>query len=112
MIRWQLDNLSTALAARAPLAAVQRASANLARKLLALEDQLVQRNYTGTGDGVRWPGQLVSKLAYLADGVANADFPPTNQDRAVYESLAQRLGAISAEFETLIRAEYPRSMIS
>src|SRR5262249_2645201 len=80
MMRWQLADLSTALAGRTPEAAVQGASAELDRKFVALEDQLIQRKYTGNGDGVRWPGQLVSKLAYLGDGVANLDFPPTNQD--------------------------------
>src|SRR5262249_20048742 len=98
-------DLSTALAARTPEAAVQGASAELDRKFVALEDQLIQRKYTGNGDGVRWPGQLVSKLAYLGAGVANLDFPPTNQDREVYESLAERLRAISAEFDVLVRTD-------
>jgi hypothetical protein len=53
---------------------------------------LIQRRLTGRGqDGTRWPAQLVSKLTYLANGIASDDFKPTDADNEVYALLKERL---------------------
>jgi hypothetical protein len=40
-------------------------------------------------DGVRWGSKLVQKFGYLANGLASADFKPTNQT-AVHKELQDR----------------------
>ena len=56
--------------------------------ILELENEIIQLKTTGFGqDGVRFPGKLMKKLAYLSSAVATADFRPPNQHQTVYEEL-------------------------
>jgi photosystem II stability/assembly factor-like uncharacterized protein len=74
--------------------------------LIALEEKLIQMKITGTGqDRVRWPTMLVGRIAYLAQAVAVADFPPTHQHREVHEVLRERLAQYEQELEGLINSE-------
>ena len=67
-----------------------------------MEDGLVQRKLTGRGqDGTRWPAQLVSKLTYLAGGLASGDFPPTDAEKEVHALLKQRLAASRARLDEI-----------
>jgi hypothetical protein len=68
-----------------------------------LEDQLVQRRLTGRAqDGTRWPAQLVSKLTYLANGLASQDAPPTAAEREVHALLKQRLAGARARLDEVL----------
>ncbi|MEO8436618.1 MAG: sialidase [Pyrinomonadaceae bacterium] len=74
----------SAVAVRSQDATIIRAAKDLDQKLIALEEDLIQRKLTGQGqDTVRWPPKLITKLNYLANGIASADFPPTTQHREV-----------------------------
>ena len=78
------------------------ASGELMGTLIAVEEKLVQLWETGTGqDQVRWPVKALGRLTYLARNVATSDFPPTDQQRAVYEILKERLEAAAEELEGL-----------
>ncbi|MEE8587216.1 MAG: sialidase, partial [Acidobacteriota bacterium] len=91
-IRRQLYDLRAALEERENLEEVLTAAAELDKKLIALESNLLQLKVTGTGqDRVRWPTRLAGKLSHLANGVAVGDFPPTDQQREVHQLLRQRL---------------------
>jgi flagellar hook assembly protein FlgD len=73
-------------------AAVTKAAASLDRKLIAIEENLIQRRLTGQGqDTVRWPPKLISKINYLAGGLSSADFAPTNQQREVHALFKSQL---------------------
>jgi hypothetical protein len=73
-------------------AEIMQPAAELDRKLLAIESQFVEPRATGRGqDGVRWGAQLLSKLNYLANGLASGDFRPTNQQLEVQKELEERL---------------------
>ncbi len=95
MIRAQLDALRSLL----KNAEVRSAADDLDKKLIDIEDNLIQRKFTGQGqDTVRFPPQLISKINYLAGGVSGGDFPPTTQQvevqtifKAQLASLRQRL---------------------
>jgi hypothetical protein len=53
---------------------------------------LVELRLTGAGqDGVRFAVKLISKIGYLANGLASEDFKPTNQQLEVQQILAQEL---------------------
>ena len=103
VIRAQLHDLSALLRGDTNAAPARSAAEDLDKKLVNLEDSLIQRNLTGRGqDGVRWPVQLVSKLAYLANGVASSDFPPTSQHAEVQALLRQRLRTYRQQFDELV----------
>ena len=76
--------------------------------LIAVEEKLLQLKITGTGqDRVRWPTKVWGRLTYLANAVAVADFPPTDQHREVHQVLRARLSAFEQELEQLMQNELP-----
>lgn len=79
------------------------AADELDKKLIAVEEHLHQMKVTGRGqDVIRWPVQLASKIAYLANGVAHYDFPPTSQQLAVQEALQEQMGTYQGQLEELL----------
>ena len=89
--RRELQDITAKLEGEAAKA-IAPAAAALERRLTDAEDRLIQRRLTGRGqDGTRWPAQLVSKLTYLANGIASDDFKPTDADNEVYALLKERL---------------------
>ena len=73
---------------------LKRAADDLDKKLSELEDNLIQRKLTGQGqDTVRYPPKLISKLNYLANGIAGGDFQPTAQQREVKTMFETQLAA-------------------
>jgi hypothetical protein len=78
-------------------------AADLDKKLIGVEDTLIQRKLTGSGqDGTRWPAQLISKIAYLASGLASADFGPTTQQREVQAKLEAQLAATRKQLDDVL----------
>ena len=70
---------------------LRKAADELDQKLVAVEGTLVELRATGRGqDGVRFGSKLVQKFGYLANGLADADFKPTNQQVAVHKDLQDR----------------------
>jgi hypothetical protein len=85
---------------------IRSSGEDLNRKLTDLEMDLVDLRLTGRGqDGVRFGAKLISKLSYLASGLASSDFKPTSQQLEVQQVLEERLhntldlleGALSKE---------------
>jgi hypothetical protein len=71
---------------------VKRAAAALTQQLMDLEMNLVDLRLTGGGqDGVRFAAKLISKLGYLANGIASSDYKPTNQHAEVQRLLNTEL---------------------
>ena len=63
---------------------VKKASDELERKYLDIEQNLVELRATGRGqDGVRFGAKLVGRISYLANELSSGDFKPTNQQREV-----------------------------
>jgi photosystem II stability/assembly factor-like uncharacterized protein len=87
---------------------VRPAAQALETKLIEVEDGLIQRKLTGRGqDGTRWPNQLVSKLTYLASGVASVDFAPTEPAKQVHALLKGRLAASRGQLDAALARELP-----
>jgi photosystem II stability/assembly factor-like uncharacterized protein len=94
IIRSQLDSVRSLLPGGADSAPIKSAADDLDKKLIEVEDNLVQRRLTGTGqDGVRWPARLMSKINYLANGLSGSDFGPTQQQREVSAQFKEQLAA-------------------
>src|SRR5262249_46393906 len=77
---------------------LKRAADELDQKVITVEGNLVELRATGRGqDGVRWASKLVQKFGYLSNGLAGADFKPTNQQLAVHKDLQDKLKGVQAQ---------------
>ena len=106
IIRSQLYALTTLLQTSADSAPVKSAADDLDKKLIGVEENLIQRKLTGTGqDATRWPAMLVAKMAYLAGGVSNSDFPPTTQARAVHAQFKDQLAGYRRRLDEIVNKD-------
>jgi len=87
-------------------AAVKQAAAELDKKLIEVEENLIQRRLTGQGqDTVRYPPKLISKINYLANGVGGADFPPTTQHREVKAMFEEQLATHRRRLDEILNKD-------
>jgi len=101
-VRVQLDGL----AGTVDDDSIKRAAASLQQQLVDLEMNLVDLRLTGGGqDGVRFGSKLISKLNYLAAGVAGGDFKPTSQQGEVQQVLTGQLRGHLAQLDGLLAKE-------
>jgi hypothetical protein len=93
LIRSQLGSLTSLIDSGTPdSATIKRSADELDKKLIEVEENLIQRRLTNQGqDTTRWPPKLISKLTYLANGIGGADFPPTSQHREVKAMFEEQL---------------------
>lgn len=99
-IRAQLENLRPQLLNTAD---ARSAADDLEKKLINIEENLIQRKLTGTGqDGVRWPTRLVSKLNYLINGVSGGDFPPNTQQIEVHTMFKAQLVTLRKRLDDVV----------
>jgi hypothetical protein len=81
---------------------VKRAADELNQQLIAVEMNLIELRLTGTGqDGVRFASKLLSKISYLAAGLASSDFKPTDQQVAVQKVLEEQFRALQPQLDGL-----------
>ncbi len=107
-VRRQVYDLKAVLKDQKADKEILEAADSLDKKLIAVEENLLQLRLTGTGqDDVRWPLKVVGKLAYLADAVATADFPPADQHREVQGVLEQQLRETQREFDGVMGTDLP-----
>ena len=65
-----------------------------------LENRMIQLKHTGKGqDGIRLPGMLLEKLAYLSSAVGTADFKPADQQTAVFDKLHAEWNTVKKEWQ-------------
>ncbi len=90
-------------------AAIRKASGDLGAQLIDAEMNLVDLRQTGGGqDGVRFGSKLVSKLGYLATGMASGDFRPTDQHDEVRTLLGDQLRSALQRIDALLGTELER----
>jgi hypothetical protein len=95
-VRAQIQTLSRVL----DQSEIVKPAMELEGRLADLEQNLVELRTTGRGqDGVRFGARLISKLTYLAGGLASADFRPTDQQLQVHKELQARLKQHQGEVE-------------
>src|SRR5215813_1160280 len=107
IIRSQLDSLRSLLASGAESQPIKTAADDLDQKLIEVEDNLIQRKLTGSGqDGVRWPTKLISKINYLAGGLSSSDFGPTTQQREVHAQFKEQLAALRKRLDEVMSKQF------
>ena len=70
----------------------------VSERLQAVEDELVQSEFTSEGDTLNYREKLIEKLSGLPAVVGSADTAPTKQSHQVYEKLS---GLINEQLATL-----------
>jgi len=86
--------------------AARRAAGAMNQKLIELEMNLVDLRQTGEGqDGVRFGAKLISRIGYLANGLAAGDFKPTNQQLEVQQILAEQLRTHLRALDSLMKGD-------
>jgi photosystem II stability/assembly factor-like uncharacterized protein len=101
-IRAQLDSLRSLV----KNAEVKAAADDLDKKLIDIEDNLIQRKFTGQGqDTVRFPPKLISKINYLAGGVNSGDFPPNTQQIEVHAMFKAQLASLRKRLDDVISGD-------
>ena len=103
VVRSQVGVIKASLAGDTAVKDVRAASDSIDRKLLDVEEQLMQMRITGRGqDIVRWPMQVAEKLIYLAGSAAGSDHAPAAQHREVQQLLRERVRQIKAQFDQVM----------
>jgi hypothetical protein len=81
------------------------AGKELDKKLIELEDHLIQMKLTGGNAGqdtLRWPAKLNTKLSTLANGIGSSDFPPTTQQMEVHRLFSEQIEAHKSRMDELL----------
>jgi hypothetical protein len=83
-------------------AGIKKAGADLNQKLIDLETNVIDLRLTGGQDGVRYASKLMAKINYLTNGLASADFKPTDQQVEVQKILADQLRTHLSQLDGLL----------
>jgi photosystem II stability/assembly factor-like uncharacterized protein len=103
VIRGQLDGLRAMLRGNAD---VKSASDDLDKKLIDIEDNLIQRKYTGQGqDTTRFPTKLIGKITYLANGVSGGDFAPDTQQKEVQAMFESQISDLRKRLDNVVSGD-------
>ena len=87
-------------------AEIMKPARELEQKLVDVQQNLVELRTTGRGqDGVRFGARLLSKIGYLANGLASADFKPTDQQLEVQKVLQAEVKKNQAALAALVGKE-------
>ena len=106
LARAQLVSLRSVLAGDTAMATVRREADSLEKRLIAVEEELVQLRLTGRGqDGVRWPIKTVGQMMYLAGQLGSSDYAPTVQQREVRTLLAEQARATRGRLTQLLERD-------
>jgi hypothetical protein len=102
-IRKQIYDLQKVLQGDKSAEPIIEKSKELDEEFIALEDKLIPVGYSGSyaRDGLRWPEMFYTRSSNLASGLAQADFPPTTQQKEVHEILSDQLLSYEEEFKQL-----------
>ena len=85
---------------------MKQAADALEKKLLEIEDKLIQRKFTGQGqDATRWPTMLVGKIDYLAGHIAESDEPPTLQAKEVHAEYKKQIASLQQQLSGVLEKD-------
>jgi photosystem II stability/assembly factor-like uncharacterized protein len=105
-IRAQLGNLKPFLGDDAAAKELIASGEEVDRKVIAVEERLFNITATGRGqDFLRFPSQLLEKLAHLADTLQLSDFAPTEQQLEVQKVLESQLAATVTDLEGVVTGD-------
>ena len=103
-IRKQVHDVGVRLQDHPAAEGIREAARALDERLLAIEMRLSDQRLSGGSarqDSIRWPRQLLSKLSSLAGYVGQADFPPTTQQREVFDNYQELLATYELQMNDI-----------
>jgi hypothetical protein len=87
-------------------ASVRAGADELDKKLTDIEDNLIQRKFSGQGqDTTRYPGKLIGKITYLAGGVSDGDYPPNTQQQEVKTMFETQLADLRKRLDAVVSTD-------
>ena len=95
----ELDRLQKRFADEARLKPVVGAAGDLAKKISAVEEGLIQVNMKGSEANLAFPNELNEKFDTFIRSVESADAPPTKQQYEVFDYLNGRLRTLLASWK-------------
>jgi len=104
-VRKQLHDLKDMLKERKEFEPVIKAGDDLDQKFIAIESFLFSMEFSGSGDGLRWPDKFYVKLRFLANDIGKSDFPPTSQQIEVHEMLQKQLADYQSRLKQLLEKD-------
>jgi hypothetical protein len=103
VVRSQVAVIKASLSGDSTLKDVTAASDSIDRKLLDVEEQLLQMRITGRGqDIVRWPMKVAEQIMYLAGSATGSDHAPAAQHREVQQLLRERVRQVRVQFDQVM----------
>ena len=106
-LRTQLQAFEKRIGSGAETKSLATESADLRKKISAIEEQLVQVNSKSSEDQANYPTMLNSKLAHLQSLVDSADTAPTPAEDAVFAELDQRLETQLTAWREVLAKDLP-----
>jgi hypothetical protein len=102
MIRGQLESMHQIVRD----ASVKSTADDLDKKLTEIEDNLIQRKFSGQGqDTPRYPTKLIGKLTYLAGDVSGGDYPPSTQEKEVQAMFESQLADLRKRLDSVVSTD-------
>ncbi len=97
----QLDGWEARAKSDPSLRRVARAAGKLRKKLVAIEEELVQTKAKSRQDTLNFPIKLNAKLAGLGGAVSSADFAPTRSSYELFDDLSSQVDRQLAKLDQL-----------
>ncbi|MEE8603941.1 MAG: sialidase [Candidatus Aminicenantaceae bacterium] len=104
-IRKQFYDLKDMLKEKHGTEAIIKAGDELEQKFIEIESFLFSMEFSGSGDGLRWPDKFYVKLHFLANDIGKSDFPPTSQQIEVFKMFKRQLADHRDRLKQLIEKD-------
>ncbi len=105
--RTQLKALEKRLAGNDGASAIVASSADIRKKITAIEEELIQVNATASEDEANYPTKLNSKFSYLNGVADSADTAPTAAEQAVFAEIDKQLEAQLEKWREVLTKDLP-----
>ncbi len=102
-LRKQICDLQEMIKEKKEVEDVVKAGKELAGKLIAEEENLIQLKLTGgSQDILRWPMKLYGKISMLAGSITSGDFSPTKQAYEVHAMYKEQIAECQSQLTELV----------
>jgi hypothetical protein len=104
--RAQVQAFRATLPADSTAADLRAQADSMDKRLLAVEEQLIQVQTTGRGqDQIRRPFKLIEQYEYLAQSLGSSDYGPTDAHTQVQAVLRSRLQQVKTQFDGVMGSD-------
>ena len=105
-VRAQLATARATMSSDSAMADVRAQADTMEKRLLGVEEQLLQLHTTGRGqDQLRQPFRIAEQLVYLAQSVGGSDYAPTDAHRQVQTLLHDALQKVKTQYDGVLNAD-------